>query len=59
MGLLSGVGKRQHATVYWGKEKRLIERENTPFVPVLTVDIATGHVEQHRDIWRRERSVGA
>lgn len=59
MGLLSGVGKRQHATVYWGKEKRRLDRERKPFTPWLTVDIATGHVEQHRDIWQRERGTGA
>jgi len=59
MGLLSGVGKRQHATVYWGKEKRRLDRENKPFVPVLTVDIATGRVMEHRDIWQHERGTGA
>jgi len=59
MGLLSGVGKRQRATVYWGKEKRRLDCENKPFVPVLTVDIATGRVMEHRDIWQHERGTGA
>ena len=59
MILLNGVGKRQHAAIYRGKEKRRLDRENKPFVPMLTVDIATGRVMEHRDIWQHERGTGA
>lgn len=59
MGLLNGVGKRQRKAVYWDKEKRRLDRENKPFVPVLTVDIATGRVMEHRDIWQHERGTVA
>lgn len=56
---VTGIGKRDHFSSYEGKAKRRPDKERKPFTPWLTVDIATGRVMEHRDIWKHERGTGA